>query len=146
MARAYLMEPRIADRLTAIWIGGGAYPEGGFEFNMSNDNNAANVIMDSPIELWEVPSNVYMTIKVSFAVLYEKVYPYGKCGKYLVENLMRVSDMICSFSFEGLEGAALSKAAAAAQYPGGESWQLGDSPVVDLMLTDHDFLPESYSW
>lgn len=24
-------------------------------------------------------------------------------------------------------------------YPGGESWQLGDSPVVGLLLTDHHY-------
>ena len=29
LAVAYLKEPRIAERLTAIWIGGGAYPNGG---------------------------------------------------------------------------------------------------------------------
>ena len=31
LASAYLMEPRIANRLTAIWIGGGEYPVGGAE-------------------------------------------------------------------------------------------------------------------
>lgn len=31
MASAYLMEPRIADRLTAVWIGGGTYPIGAEE-------------------------------------------------------------------------------------------------------------------
>ena len=58
LASAYLMEPRIAKRLTAIWIGGGLYPDGGEEFNLGNDIAAANVVMASNIELWQVPKNV----------------------------------------------------------------------------------------
>jgi len=38
LASAYLQEPGIADRLTAIWIGGGTYPQGNDEFNLSNDS------------------------------------------------------------------------------------------------------------
>lgn len=49
LAAAYLQEPRIADRLTAVWIGGGRYPEGGAEFNLGNDIHAANVVFRSPI-------------------------------------------------------------------------------------------------
>lgn len=30
LATAYLMNPAIADRLTAVWIGGGAWPNGGW--------------------------------------------------------------------------------------------------------------------
>lgn len=33
LACAILMEPRICERMTCIWIGGGDYPEGGQEFN-----------------------------------------------------------------------------------------------------------------
>ena len=47
LASAYLMEPRIANRLTAIWIGGGVYPCGSPEFNLANDVNAANVVFSS---------------------------------------------------------------------------------------------------
>ncbi len=46
LASAYLMEPRIAGRLTAIWIGGGAYPAGSPEFNLGNDVNAANEVQN----------------------------------------------------------------------------------------------------
>ncbi|HIU66389.1 MAG TPA: nucleoside hydrolase, partial [Candidatus Caccomorpha excrementavium] len=54
MASAYLMEPRIADRVTVIWIGGGKYPNGGPEFNLGNDIHAANVVFSSPIRVWQV--------------------------------------------------------------------------------------------
>ena len=58
LASAYLMEPAIAGRLTAIWIGGGTYPIGAPEFNLGNDVHAVNVVMGSGIELWQVPKNV----------------------------------------------------------------------------------------
>ncbi|MDF2514008.1 MAG: hypothetical protein K0S04_3874 [Herbinix sp.] len=141
LANAYLMDSRIAERLTAIWIGGGNYPEGGWEFNLFNDINAANVVMDSSIELWQVPMKAYSLMKVSFSVLFEKVYPCGNIGKYLVENLMRVNEEVGKESLDDLDGIfgdiKMSQGAKAAFYPGGESWQLGDSPVVGLMLLDH---------
>ena len=37
VASALLMKPEIADRMTAIWIGGAPYPEGGEEFNLRQD-------------------------------------------------------------------------------------------------------------
>ena len=66
-------------------------------------------------------------MKVSFQELYEKVYPCGKIGKYLYENLLRVNTKLCGIPLFG----------GMATYPGGESWQLGDSPVVGLLMTDH---------
>ena len=143
LASAYLMKPEIADRITVIWIGGGAYPEGEWEFNAINDINAANVIMDSPIELWQVPKNVYSMMKVSFATLYERVWPYGEIGKYIVEYMVNtVNKGMMGELSEAREKMMLeqgySRAGARAAYPGGESWQVGDSPVVGLMLTDHE--------
>lgn len=140
VASAFLMEPKIADRLTVIWIGGGSYPKGGFEFNTLNDVNAANVIMESPLELWQVPLSVYCTMKVSFATLYDRVYPHGEIGKYLVNYMYEFNHKMVDFV--GRQQTKLpdgvSAAAARAMFPGGESWQLGDSPVVGLMLADHE--------
>lgn len=43
MASALLLEPRIAERhLRVVWIGGGPYPQGGQEYNLSNDLHATN--------------------------------------------------------------------------------------------------------
>ena len=44
VASALLICPEIAERITIIWIGGAAYPNGGFEFNLMMDIHAANVI------------------------------------------------------------------------------------------------------
>ena len=135
LASAYLIEPKIAERVTAIWVGGGMYPEGGSEFNARNDCNAANVIMDSEIELWQVPLSVYRTMKVSFATLYEKVRPYGKLGEHLFDYMTEFNH---KFVGHMVYPASMSAGERCTAFPGGESWQLGDSVVIGLMLTDHE--------
>ena len=125
LASAYLLEPRIAGRLTAIWIGGGTYPNGRVEYNMDNDKNAANVVFKSEIDLWQVPKNVYEYMPVSFAELELRVGPCGKIGEYLCTQLM--------------DEEAFRPAARRSDFRTGESWVLGDSPVVGLMLYEHRF-------
>jgi purine nucleosidase len=125
LASAYLMEPAIAKRLTAIWIGGGRYPAGGPEFNLGNDVIAANVVFSSEIELWQVPKNVYEMMPVSLAELEEKVYPCGKIGSYLLEQLNE-------HAHEAIPRAN--------RFRTGESWVLGDNPAVGLLLYEHRFL------
>lgn len=123
LASAYLMEPAIAGRLTAIWIGGGAYPEGSREFNLSNDIDATNVVFQSPIPLWQVPKNVYDMVRVSLAELAVRVRPQGEIGKYLYEQLIQHN------MDHGHQ----------AHWPKGEMWVLGDSPAVALLLDEHMF-------
>lgn len=77
LASAYLQEPRIAGRLTAIWIGGAPYPVGGPEFNLGNDVNAVNVVFGSTMPVWQVPKNVYEMMPVSMAELEYRVRPQG---------------------------------------------------------------------
>lgn len=124
LACAYLMEPRIAKRLTAIWIGGGRYPNGGAEFNLGNDIHAANVVFASPIELWQVPKNVYEMMPISLAELDHKVAPHGKIGKYLLEQLNEH---------------AKEDAPRKSPFRTGETWVLGDNPAVGLLLYEHRF-------
>ena len=89
MASALLLEPAIEARnVIVIWIGGGKWPQGGREYNLSNDVNAANVIMRSRLEVWQIPQPVYRRMPVSYAELADKVYPCGKIGRYLVEQLV----------------------------------------------------------
>jgi purine nucleosidase len=123
LASAYLKEPAIENRLTAIWIGGGAYPNGENEFNLGNDIEAANVVMRSNIPLWQVPRNVYTTIRVSIAELLVKVKPYGKVGDYLFQQLY-------DFNFRLKDNM---------RFPKGEMWSLGDSPAISLLLDYHDY-------
>lgn len=124
MACAYLRHPEIAGRLTVIWIGGGTYPEGGWEFNLSNDIKAANVVLQSGLELWQVPMDVYTKMLVSYAELEEKVRPCGKVGRYLFDQMMDFSETVPGRG----------------PWPKGESWSLGDSPTIGLMLDPQELL------
>ena len=124
LASAYLKEPRIAKRLTAIWIGGGAYPAGGQEFNLGNDIHAANVVFQSPIELWQVPKNVYEMMNVSLAELELKVRPCGAIGEYLCDQL---------------DAHAQEAIPRKSNFRSGETWVLGDNPAVGLLLTEQRF-------
>lgn len=124
IASAYLLEPRIAKRLTVIWIGGGKYPAGGPEFNMGNDIHAVNVLFGSPIEVWQVPKNVYEMMPVTLAELEYRVAPYGAIGEYLLEQLVEHS----------MEEGPIKNS-----FRTGEAWVLGDSPAVGLLLYEHRF-------
>jgi len=88
MASAYLQEPGIAEKVTIIWIGGGKYPAGGREYNLSNDLHAANVVFQSHIPVWQVPQNVYRMVMVSLAELEYRVKPCGHLGAYLFRQLV----------------------------------------------------------
>ena len=84
MASALLLEPSIAERnVRVVWIGGGEWPVGGFEYNLWNDVGSANVVFRSKVEVWQVPSTLYKVLPVSYAELAEKVYDKGPLGKYL---------------------------------------------------------------
>lgn len=126
MASALLMEPSIADKLTVIWIGGGHYPEGGWEYNLLNDIDAANVVFDSKVELWQVPHTVYTTMRVSIAELAYKVKPYGEIGNYLYQQ---------SIDFNNWAAEAFQNS----PWPKGEMWSLGDSPAISLLLDEHEY-------
>jgi inosine-uridine nucleoside N-ribohydrolase len=122
LASAYLLEPRIAGRLTVIWIGGGLYPYGDEEFNLGNDIKAANVVFSSGINLWQVPRNVYEMVTISFAELECKVKPCGEIGNYLFDQLV-----------EHAQEALPRKMS----FRTGETWVLGDSPSIGLILYEH---------
>lgn len=118
MASAILLDPEVVNRpVVVIWIGGTGYDglwQGGIEFNLSNDIKAANVVFDSGIEVWQVPSTVYSQVSVGYAELDVRVAPYGDIGKYLVQQLKEWNE---TYHREPIE-----------------SRSLGDSPAVSLML------------
>lgn len=115
MASALLMDPSIdTPKVRVVWIGGGEWPVGGPEFNLSNDIHAANVVMRSNVEVWQIPSSVYRMMGVSYAELYEKVYPHGALGRYLVEQLVEWNDAYVDGPIEYRS--------------------LGDSPAVGIIM------------
>lgn len=114
VAIALNVAPEIAGRFTCIWIGGAAYPEGGWEFNLTNDVNAARKVFSSDIELWQVPMDCYTQMQIGYAELQRKVRPCGELGRYLFDEMQEV----------GMKE----------DWPTGESWALGDSPAIGLAL------------
>lgn len=140
LASAYLLEPRIADRMTAVWIGGPEYPglavappdvgeAEGSEYNLRIDIAAAQVVFASSIPLWQVPRDAYRQAIVSMTELERYVRTVGPVGEHLVGALERV-------------------AANALVDPGwnlGETYILGDNPLVLLTALQSNFHPDPSS-
>lgn len=121
LASAIMKEPAICSRMTAIWIGGGPYPKGGREFNLGMDIKAANIVMRSRMPLWQIPMNVYKQMAVTLAELQMNVRPCGEIGKYLFSQM-----------------AEFNKKCADYEWPHGETWGLGDSPTIGVLLQESE--------
>ena len=120
LGSAILMEPRICERMTAIWIAGAPYPQGGQEFNISQDVHADNVVMKSSMPLWQIPSNVYKQMAVSLAELQVRVRPHGRIGEYLFRQMAEFNLTLADRPL----------------WPHGETWCLGDSPTIGVLLEE----------
>jgi hypothetical protein len=116
VASALLLEPEIASKFTLIWIGGAPYSTGGHgEYNFEIDPLAAqHIFNDTDVPIWQVPSSAYATCQISFAELQTRVAPRGRLGAWLYQK--------ASDAAQGL--------AARFKLNTGETWTLGDSPLV----------------
>ena len=87
VASAILLEPRIADRIVVVWLGGEPwYWEGpqSIAFNLYQDVPAARVIFDSGVPLVHVPcSNVSEHLRTTLPELARYVRGRGAVGDYL---------------------------------------------------------------
>lgn len=121
VASALMIEPRIAERFTVVWIGGDAYPEGGKgETNFNIDAIAAQFVFnESRVRIWQVPRSVYATCLVSATELQAYVAPNGAIGEWLYRKVVEAPR-----KYRGVLNM-------------GETWTLGDNPLVVLTaLTD----------
>jgi purine nucleosidase len=134
LAGAYRMEPAIAGRLTAVWIGGPEHPGVGApafpgparEYNLNIDVAAARVVFnDSAIDLWQVPRNAYRQCLASMTELAARVAPMGRIGRHLYDALLAVGER---------EARNL-----------GETYVLGDNPLVLLTALQSSFEPDTTS-
>ncbi|WP_230770040.1 nucleoside hydrolase [Sphingomonas sp. Leaf4] len=130
LAEALRIDPRIASRLKLVWIGGpehddpvrAAIPE----YNLTIDLAAAQTVFnDSTIEIWQVPRDVYRTLLVSHAELIEGLRGTGALGDYLLDRI--------------------EATIALARYRLGETYALGDSPLVTLTALQSAFDADSSS-
>jgi purine nucleosidase len=137
LASAYLLEPKIANRLTLIWIGGPEYPElatpppgyTSMEYNLGIDLKAGQVIFNkSAINIWQIPRNAYRLVMMPYASMITKVKSQGKIGEYLTANIERVMKMAIKYNFNV-----------------GEVYVIGDSPLVLLTALQSSFEPDPAS-
>ena len=132
LASAYLIEPRIASRLTLVWIGGAehdglavpplnAMP---IEYNLLIDITAGQVLFDAhDLEIWQIPRDVYRQCLVSEAELRRRVAAAGPLGRHLYVEIRQIM--------------------ALGRMP--ESYALGDSPLVLVTALRSTFEPDSTS-
>jgi purine nucleosidase len=137
IASAWLLEPRIAERLTLVWIGGPEHPGLALpppdampiEYNLLIDVVAASVVFgDSAIPIWQVPRDAYRQPLVSFAELRLRMAGEGPLGARLHAALDGVR------TTAGAHGIDL-----------GETYALGDSPLVLLTALQSSFEPDPSS-
>lgn len=131
LASAWLMEPRIAERLTLVWIGGLEHSELALpppgaesaEYNLRIDFKAGQVIFNqSAIPIWQVPRNVYRQMLFTHAEMQTQVRPHGALGAYLTDSIERVMRWTGEVGFNI-----------------GEAYALGDSPLVTLTALQSSF-------
>lgn len=143
VASALMIEPKIAERMTLIWIGGGSMPGGvTHEANFNIDPEAARFIFnEAKVPMWTIPQAVYSTCVISATELQAQVAPHGKIGKWLYEKVVSApADMSRNLP-----------AGISFKFNAGETWILGDSPLAVLTsLTDwvpnFDFPTKKVSW
>ena len=134
LATALMLAPRISRNLKLVWIGGmehgdllpGVPPRHDAEYNLTIDTVAAQWVFNhSDVEIWQVPRNVYRQLIVSHAELGAGLRDAGKLGTFLIRQLERVTALMK----DGL----------------GETYILGDSPLVTLTALQSSFEPDSAS-
>lgn len=123
VARAIEVCGDIVNRMTVVWIGGQSFdhPSQSIrEFNSGNDIKAANIVASSGTDLWMIPYNVYITMLIGLAEIQQRIYPCGKIGKHLFEQMDEYNN------------------SERAHWTAGESWSLGDSPAVGVVLEQNN--------
>ena len=136
LASALLIEPAIASRVTLVWIGGAEYPElaapppGGdhIEYNLRIDVPAAQVVFNSDMPIWQVPRNVYRQVLMTYAELLVSVGKHGPLGRHLQQAIEKVMEWTAKANFHV-----------------GETYAMGDSPLVTLTALQSAFQPDPAS-
>lgn len=137
LAAAHRLNPAIERRLTLVWIGGrehdaltpGLSPRSDPEYNHTIAPEAARYIFnETAIPIWQVPRDTYRRMLISRAELGAAMALAGALGAHLLAAIDRV--------------AALTDRAG---IPIGETYILGDSPLVTLTALQSSFEPDPSS-
>lgn len=132
IASAWLMKPEISKNIVLVWIGGQEYtgldavvPPGYStpEYNLNLSIAAARTVFnDSDISIWQIPRDVYRQCLYGMSELELRVRPFGKTGAYLYNSLASMMNGMKSHN-----------------YPMGETYILGDSPLVLMTALQSGF-------
>ena len=137
IASAFLLKPEIASRLTLIWIGGPEYTDlappppnyTSLEYNLGIDITAGQVVFNqSAIPIWQVPRSSYRQVMIPYSSLVLKVKGQGKTGNYLAGHLEQLMKTAMQYNFNI-----------------GETYIIGDSPLVLLTALQSSFEPDPSS-
>jgi hypothetical protein len=123
VASALREDPTLADRAELIWIGGGAYPDGAWEYNLQLDIAAAQFVFnESRIRTSQIPQHVYRQCAMSIAELEDGLLSAGAFGAWLYDRFTTPPDFIQI----------------------GGVWPMGDSPpvMITALTTESSSLRE----
>src|SRR5262249_34312531 len=140
IASAWLMDPRIAERLMLVWIGGPrqprlAPPPPGARAGRYKNSNAPvpppGVFHDSKPPVWQVPRDAYRQVLASRSELLVRMRSQGPLGAHLFDALGDAARGLTAFDRHM-----------------GETYVLGDSPLVLLtaLWSNFDPAPASSPW
>ncbi|WP_294330317.1 nucleoside hydrolase [uncultured Sphingomonas sp.] len=134
LAEALRIAPEIGRRITLVWIGGmewgdllpGVPPRTDPEYNLTIDSAAVETVFNaSDVTIWQVPRNVYRQLTIGMAELEAALAGAGRAGAFLLDALQAVRGRFP----DGL----------------GETYILGDSPLVTLTALQTPYEPDSAS-
>lgn len=116
IADALVVDPRIAERFTLVWVGGSV--SGDWEYNEQTDSAAARLVLNHPgLEIRQIPLEAYRRIVVSIAELRSSLQRSGAIGRW-IWNCFETLDLPESVQL-------------------GPMWCLGDSaPLVATAIDD----------
>ncbi len=131
IASAAVADPKIAGKLTLIWIGGPEYADLALpppnysnpEYNLNIDIAAGQAIFNhTQVKLWQIPRNAYRQALLPYSQLQTKIKPQGQVGKYLTGVLENLIGRLQQWHLNI-----------------GETYILGDSPLVLLTALQSSF-------
>lgn len=134
LAAALRAAPHIGSRIRLVWIGGAEWqeipslvpPRGEWEYNFHINPAAAQYVFnESDVEIWQVPRQTYRQLIVSMPELRLRLAGAGKLGDFLID--------------------ALDKVRSRWDDRMGETYILGDNPLVTLTALLSSFEPDAAS-
>ena len=95
LAEAIKLKPEIASRMSLIWIGGGNYPQGGEEYNLSTDLKAAQYIFqETSIPIIQIPVGAYRQMQYSVLEMRDEFRPISEVTHWIYELYTDLPDFV----------------------------------------------------